>query len=109
MIHVHLAQGIVLDTTGLGDVEQLLIGKSLGGMADAPQQGQPIPGPGTLQRMTPGAMPVMFEYRLPGTRISRMPEAPFFQRRVKGRFEDLAILPDKGFAIYPVQSRRIRD
>ncbi|MNK85395.1 hypothetical protein D3C87_1052740 [compost metagenome] len=109
MIHVHLAQGIVLDTTGLGDVEQLLIGKCLGGMADAPKQCQPIPGPGTLQRMAPGAMPVVFEYGLPGIRISRMPDAPFLQRRVKGCFVDLATLPNEGFAIYPVQPRRIRD
>jgi hypothetical protein len=107
MIHVHLAQGIVLDTTGLGDVEQLLIGKSLGGMADAPQQGQPIPGRGRSS-VTPGAMPVMFEYRLPGIRISRM-RRRHFSAKGQGSFEELAILPDKGFAIYPVQSRRIRD
>ncbi|MNY47879.1 hypothetical protein D3C86_1831790 [compost metagenome] len=105
---MHLAQGVVFDATGLGDVEQLLIGEALGDVADAPQQRQAIPCSRALQRMAPGAVPVVFEDRLPGLLVRRMPDAPFLQRWVKGCFIDLAALPDKGFVIDRMLSELIR-
>ncbi|MNS32879.1 hypothetical protein D3C72_649750 [compost metagenome] len=80
VIEMHLAQGIVTGTAGIGDGEQLFVSQGLGRMAHAPQQGQAIPLQGTLQRMVPGTVAVVLENRPPGLGIGRMLDAPFFQR-----------------------------
>ncbi|MNR55601.1 hypothetical protein D3C85_1760090 [compost metagenome] len=77
---MHLAQGIVTDTAGIGDGEQLFVRQGFGRVAHAPQQGQSVPLQRTLQRMAPGTVAVVFENRSPGPGIGRVFDAPLSHR-----------------------------
>jgi len=107
VIEVHLPQGIIADTTEVGDFEQLLIRKCVSRVTDAPQQGQSIPVQRPLEGVAPGAQSIVLEERLIRRRILRVEDAPVIQVLVVVRLIELALLANEGLAVEPIHALRV--
>ena len=107
-VHVHFAQGVVADTADIRHLDQLGIGKRLGGMAHAPQQGQAVPFQWPFQGVAPGATAVALKNRLVGRGVARVLDAPLLLRLLEELFVNLIALADIGLALQLMLPQRVR-
>ncbi|MCY1177664.1 hypothetical protein D9M73_179800 [compost metagenome] len=79
VITIDLAQLPVGYATDTRQVQQTLIAETLGQVAQAAKQREPVPVLGLLQAVMPGTGIVMFQYRAVGFRIGGMLNSPFVE------------------------------
>lgn len=94
LLDMHVAQHVVVDPADLGSLCQAGIVQALGQNADAPQQLATLPMQRLFTLELPGAVTVVFERRLEGVVVVRVPDSPLLKTGIIALLVQLAIQAD---------------